>query len=245
MYINDPEPQHMFIAAGQRFVKKDGAGNPIITIDTTEAVDVISKLAEVMGDRQASIIIEGLTAEAQADGFSDVYYLASERISQGKALLRTMCLIDLWDIADSSIDFDFGILPLPKYNKEQENYYSNVSTFPVPGYAISIYAKDKDLSALVLSALSEASEGTLNEAYYEKLLKRRRFTDEDSSEMLDIIFENRVYDLGVVFSNWGIRDIVGNSVKNGTNTFASTWASSKSSVEAAMQTTIEAFEALS
>ena len=244
LYVNSSSPTHMFIAAGQRLVKKDGAGNPIITIDSTDSARAVTKLVDVLNDEKASIIIENLTAEATADGFPDVYFLASNQISQNKALLRTMCLIDLWDIADSDQDFDFGILPLPKLDKEQDKYYSNVSTFPVPAYVIPVYAKDKDMSALVLSAMSEASEDTLNEAYYNKLLKRRRFNDIDSREMLDIIFEDRVYDLGAVFNWGGIRDVVNNSVKNGSNTFASTWEASKGTVEAAMQKTIDSFQQL-
>ncbi|MDD2268851.1 MAG: extracellular solute-binding protein [Eubacteriales bacterium] len=244
LYINLSSPTHMFVGAGQRLVKKDGAGNPIITIDSADSARVVSKLADVMGDENASIIIENLTSQASADGFQDVYFLASNQISQDKALLRTMCLIDLWDIADTAQDFDFGILPNPKLDKEQDKYYSNVSTFPVPAYVIPVYAKDKDISALVLSAMCEASEDTLNEAYYNKLLKRRRFTDMDSREMLDIIFEDRVYDLGSVF-NWGdIRGVVNDSVSSGSSTFASTWEARKDSVENAMQKTIEAFQLL-
>ncbi|HBL84154.1 MAG: hypothetical protein A2Y17_12885 [Clostridiales bacterium GWF2_38_85] len=242
LYINSGEPTHMFIAAGQRFVDKDGNGNPIITIDTPQAQAVIAKLAEVMGDRQSSIIIEDLQSTALGEGFEDCYYLASEQLAAGKTLLRTMCLVDLRDLADKY--FEYGILPLPKYDMNQDNYYSNVSTFPVPGYCIPIQAADKDFSALVLSALCEASEDTLNTAYYDQMLKNRRFVDNESKEMLDIIFENRVYDLGVVFNWSGIRDVISTSVTNGQNTFASTWEAAEASVTNAMNTTIDAFSSL-
>ena len=68
--------------------------------------------------------------------------------------------------------------------------------------------------------------------------------DDESKEMLDIIFNNRVYDLGVVFNWGGIKDVMtlGNAIsETGTSQFASYWDSIESSVTAAMNQTIDAF----
>jgi hypothetical protein len=62
---------------------------------------------------------------------------------------------------------------------------------------------DDDLGS-VIQGLAELSEEWLTPEYYEKQLKFRDFKDEESAEMLDIIFNNRHFDLGVVFGNsWG------------------------------------------
>ena len=49
------------------------------------------------------------------------------------------------------------------------------------------------------------SVDTLTRAYYDTALNDRYIRDQDSSEMLDIIFGNRIYDLGAVFNfNGGV-----------------------------------------
>lgn len=46
------------------------------------------------------------------------------------------------------------------------------------------------------------SVDTLTATYYDNALKTRYVRDEESGDMLDIIFATRVYDLGFI-SDWG------------------------------------------
>ena len=76
------------------------------------------------------------------------------------------------------------------------------------------------------------------------MLKNPRLVSKESTQMLDIILNNRVYVLGVAFNWGGIRDIIPTAVKGGQNTFASTWESSQTAVNSAMTATLDAFAAL-
>ena len=55
---------------------------------------------------------------------------------------------------------------------------------------------DKARTSAVLEALASSSATTVETAYYDIVLKKQAARDEDSSAMLDIIFANRVFDLG-------------------------------------------------
>lgn len=57
----------------------------------------------------------------------------------------------------------------------------------------------------MLEALSSASEEVLYN-YYEVTCKVKHTYDEDSAEMLDLIFDGIVYDLGMVYSSLSISD---------------------------------------
>lgn len=240
MLINIGAPIALFLGTGERFIQTDSTGKPVTTIGFDHVANLV-EISDLVYNKNACLIIENLINESYIEGFRDVYEMTNSMISHGKALFKTIHIVDLWELIDNGLDFDYGILPFPKRNIDQEKYYSMVATFPVPGYAIPFNAKNKDLSALVLSALCEASEDTLNKAYYEKLLNRKRFSDNESSEMLDIIFENRIYDLENVY-DWGIKNTVLSSLENGLMTWASAWDANKEAVQLNIEKTIRAFE---
>ena len=54
----------------------------------------------------------------------------------------------------------------------------------------------------VISALSEESRKYVTPAYYDVQLKYRDTRDNESGEMLDLIFSTRTFDVGAAY-NWG------------------------------------------
>ena len=57
-------------------------------------------------------------------------------------------------------------------------------------------------TSAIMEALFEESSYTLRDAYTERALKYKSTRDDESIEMLEIIFSNVVYDIGVVFYNF-------------------------------------------
>ena len=92
------------------------------------------------------------------------------------------------------MDADFGIIPYPKYNEEQNTYYSRIEGVNPSG--VPVTAADVERTSVILEAMAFESLGTVLPAYYEVSLKTKMVRDEESSAMLDIIFENHVLDLG-------------------------------------------------
>ncbi len=81
---------------------------------------------------------------------------------------------------------DFGILPFPKYDEEQESYHTDVSRSTVL-WSIPLTAADPELSAKVLEVLSHESMERIDPAYFEVALKEKYSRDTDTAEMLNII----------------------------------------------------------
>ena len=240
-YLNTFTPQFLYIASGERFIEKDQNDLPKIAIDTARAYSVVDKIAELMGDKKACYLIENIPAtEYQNKNFKDYYYLATDAIGTDKCLFRAMCLVDIREL--SEYNCSFGIIPLPKFDENQDKYYSIVDVSLVPGICIPTTNQNPEVAGIVLSAMGEASEKTLNYAYYDVMLKNRKVEDTESREMLDIIFNNRVYDLATAF-NWnGLCAIIDNSVKDGQNTFQSNLDASLSQIQAAIDATIDSLE---
>ncbi|MBQ7337562.1 MAG: hypothetical protein IJW40_03800 [Clostridia bacterium] len=93
-----------------------------------------------------------------------------------------------------NMETDFGILPYPKYDEAQDDYYSRIEGCEMTGVPVTV--ADKERTSAVLEALASLSATTVEPAYYDIVLKSQAARDNDSSEMLDIIFANRVFDLG-------------------------------------------------
>ncbi|MBO5415377.1 MAG: hypothetical protein J6A83_01950 [Clostridia bacterium] len=84
-------------------------------------------------------------------------------------------------------DFDYGILPLPKYTKDQEKYVSNIFR-GAASCGIPVTAPDVERTCTVLEHLSANSYRFVTDEYYEVVIQSRTVRDNDSIEMLDIIF---------------------------------------------------------
>ena len=98
----------------------------------------------------------------------------------------------------------FGILPFPKYNENQEKYITRISFFDM--FTVPITVSDLDRTSAIIEVLNCESGNIVIPAYYEISLKTKYARDNDSSGMLDLIMEHRVVDLGDTIWVGEIRD---------------------------------------
>lgn len=129
-------------------------------------------------------------------------------------------------------NMQFGILPFPKYDYDQEEYlshsYDGLSSFSVPACAF-----EPEMCAHVLDALAAESKHEVIPAYYEVVLQGRVAQDADSKEMLNIIRENLYFDFGFIYSDAlkgtgvsaGPFGFFGDRLREGNESLSSPWAS--------------------
>ncbi len=96
----------------------------------------------------------------------------------------------------ADIDFEYGLLPYPKWDESQNQYKTQLQR---SGYALIPSTADPEVSSAVLEALSSASYRTLIPEYFEETLKTRYSPDNNASRMYDLIYSGVVYDPGVIF----------------------------------------------
>ncbi len=93
------------------------------------------------------------------------------------------------------MEYDFGILPWPKLEESDTEYWSNVDA-GTNMFTIPITNADPDRTGHILETLAILGREYVIPSYYEVALKTRDSRDMESAEMLDIIVQNRVFDLG-------------------------------------------------
>jgi hypothetical protein len=133
---------------------------------------------------------------------------------------------------------DFGILPVPKMREDQDRYYHTVSISNMSALALPLNVKEPEDLGLIIEAMGKYSKDYITPAYYDIQLKYRDTRDNESSEMLDIIFSSRTFDIGAAF-NWG------NTLINLTSmdkNYASRFESIMDSAQAALEQTLQSIE---
>ncbi len=137
---------------------------------------------------------------------------------------------------------DFGIIPLPKYDEAQEDYISPLLANVFPITVIPRSNDNLDWTGIILEEMSYRGYTELLPALYDTVLTGKCVRDDDSVEMLDIIFSNTSYDIGMIFDFGGVRTEIRNILHTLNGNFSSTFASIDSKVDANIDELIKAVD---
>lgn len=99
----------------------------------------------------------------------------------------------------SKIDFPFGIIPQPKYTKDQANYSTNVG-HPFTMYAIGESSSRPDVAAATLECLASESYRLVTPEVFEMAMKVRYADAPESAKMYDILRETVSFDIGRLYA---------------------------------------------
>ena len=129
------------------------------------------------------------------------------------------------------METNYGILPIPKYDEAQENYSSLVWMHHDTILGIPATVKNTDMAEIVLEALSAESYYTVYRDFYDTVIMGRSARDQQSKEMLQIIFDTRSFDPGLIWDNTPFAGKILRLSATGTSDIASLWASYKDAID--------------
>ncbi len=203
-------------SAGENFIVIDDAGNA--SINTSERIqNIVAKVAEELcGKQTVSTAVRG------RNGFPD-----SHDLFIGSQCLLYPGQVSFINTYRDSMEADFGIIPSPKFDEAQEKYYSLYSTAWSSAYCLPNSNTELDKTGYILDVMGYYSHDTVYEAVIEKNVLTKAVRDEDSAEMLDIVFNSRFFELG----QWGTGPYakLNAIVISGTNNYASMAQSAQAS----------------
>lgn len=223
------------VSAGQKIARKDDDDVPYLTVskEPEATYNALSKILDFYNDKQTVMVAN--YAPYTNKGYSNVWEATVHKaFVEGRELFYMCGLINVASFRTMSDEF--GILPIPKFYKEQDGYLHTVSVDNMTVLCIPEGVADLDDVGIIISALSAKSKELVTPAYYDVQLKYRDTRDEESGEMLDIIFASRSFDIGASF-NWG--GILAQYMSMDT-TVASRFESMISTAETALNDTLDA-----
>ena len=141
------------------------------------------------------------------------------------------------------MDGEFGILPVPKYDKAQQFYrtwtHASGSTFSVTS---AIPEAQAETVGILLEAYAILSHQLLKPAYYDIMLTSRNVHDADSAEMMDLMFSNRVYEMSFYFNNFGFFELFKTSTNSNSDSFSSDYTKKAKTFDRVLQNILRKLE---
>ncbi len=226
----------LFIGSGLRYVLNDDTvDEPALYLSNSshmeKALDVLQLSRDIYHDNNASFMSppgqENLGVTAFKEGRGMFY---GEIVSYLSTLNREMV-------------GDYGVLPVPKYDKAQEFYrtwsHDSGSCFAVTS---AISESEKAIIGDIFEAYCILSHMHVKPVYYDTVVTSRDIRDAESAEMLDIIFQNRVCDMAFYFKDLGYYELFKKSVNDDSDAFSSSYSAAAKTFDKRMDKLLKKLE---
>ena len=217
-----------FVSGGEKICAKDENDYPIVTFGTERGYKICEKISELMLDEDNVVHLHRYESKF------GIYDEQVKMMEENRALFSWIRMRIVERLR--GMEMDFGILPLPKLDKNQEKYITHMNPHTGAGISIPVTASDIERTGMILEDLSAESRYTLRPAYYEINLNGKYARDDESQEMIDIILSNTAHDIGYVYDFGGFATTT--MLRHGQNK-KSDYASAFEKVEGKMETAIE------
>ncbi|MGM9625481.1 MAG: hypothetical protein ACI3XM_07205, partial [Eubacteriales bacterium] len=217
--------------------KKDGDAL-VYSYKTDKISAIIEKLCDSFN--QYDGIKVGSTSYINLEG-SQGHGYSRDMFAKGQTVLAngyiSMSLSHFRDLTD-----EFGILPYPKWDTAQDNYYT-MSDGHHEAMAVPKTIGNPEAVGVITEAMCAESYKILVPAYYDVALKVKSTRDEQSIAMLDMIVNSRVFDFGYVYDAWkGASFFLQELVRTNNTNFESYYAKKEKSLTKHYNQVIEFFE---
>ena len=213
----------MLVAAGINITNTKEDGSIEITWPSGTSVDAFEKIYEMMYET-SGVYLGNTTKEGGTYyGADETFRYYSEQSFFEKRSVFTFGLLSTAQSYAADTSLHYGILPLPKYDKNQA-----YATTPQDGYTIVAILQNVgdrlQLASATLETLSESSYVEIRPTYYELAYKVRYASSEDTARLFDTIIESLTFSFGSFYSSslgnpaWALRSrLVGGSTEPNSN----------------------------
>ncbi|MCL2814811.1 MAG: hypothetical protein FWD23_09450 [Oscillospiraceae bacterium] len=245
--IFDENDQYGFIAidrggltnfmfgSGERVYKKNDSGGFDLVLKSERMQTAVERTYDIYWNNNSSYVFREppgkyLPEDEPMDMFMENKgLLASARLA-AMPVLRGM-------------EIDFGIIPQPKFDEAQSEYCT-FSDGHASMMCIPATMPDTDLFGVVMEALAYTSRSIVLPAYYDVSLTTKFTRDDQSSEMIDIIIKNRIFDVGYVYndSTGNLGFIINELIQAKKTDFTSAIERKEAAASKALEKLIDSFE---
>ena len=241
LYIGHDYANAMYFGAGARLVKKDETDLPALALGSERQYEIAAKLFYFYHNR-SFIRTESIDPAAISGGYDDCRQVARDRLANDMALFVTGTVRDVYCYKECT-DADIRPAVTPKWDEEQESYHTYVDPTRATVCAIPATHPDPEKAAFALETVCAASADTVRQGYYEWVSDSLRYERYEADDMLNIIFESRVYDLGAICDWAELRAFIPGFCAGDSQDFASMIDARKDLMEYAIQSYIDSFPA--
>lgn len=186
---------YLIYGSGSRIMEKNADDVPVVTFNSESFISAFEKIVNICHANGDTFLYDA-EMKNNTKGLSNNHRVQEIMFPGNQSLFWIECIS--WSKALRDMEANFGILPCPKYDEAQSQYY-NYNNGNFFGISVPSSVSDRNRTSIILEALNSMSTRTVRDAYYETMLKTKYSRDVESADMVDIIFDTQVYDCSVVF----------------------------------------------
>ena len=218
------------VGSGFQIARKDNNDEPYFSMISDESMTLWDKLCDrLFSDSGTYLATQNIKGVNIWDGQYAIF-------REGRALV----FIGNLENQMREYEYNYAVLPMPKYDEQQELYYHTASCWNAPMMGVPVTAADTDKVSFILEAMSKASYEDVMPAFYRDYMERKLVRDEESIEMLNIIYNSIFFDCGSLY-NWGaLVEAAGELAVEGVNNLPAKFAAKESSAESEMKAMLDA-----
>lgn len=165
---------------------KDGEDRPSLSVNQEKMTAVLEKLLPYYTETEYVYVTGNHGSDSEQDKIAQM-------LSEDRMLFTPLRIMHTDQIRD--MESDYALLPLAKWNEEQNNYYTFVhDQYSIAGIPVSV--NDPSMVSAVMEAMAADSYRHVTPAYYDLVLNGKYIRDPDTAEMLDIAMGGIKIDFG-------------------------------------------------
>ncbi|MBQ8510670.1 MAG: hypothetical protein IJ493_12255 [Clostridia bacterium] len=221
-----------YYGTGVSPTERDKNDAPVLTVNSEHSIDVISKLYEIVFETEG-VYFSGPQYEDDVKN--------REKFEEG----TSMFLYGFFYTSEAMREMtsDFGIVPLPKFNEEQDDYYSVVHDI-MRIMVVPYNCRKVDAVSAVMEELSFEGYQNVLPGYYDVLMKNKYARDDVSAEMIDIIRDSCTTDIAYIYGFNSMGYMQRKVIQSKNNNFASVYETYLPAAEEKIDTLVEQFNSL-
>ncbi|MHB1151286.1 MAG: extracellular solute-binding protein [Eubacteriales bacterium] len=216
-FNNDNNTLNFMYGCNQLSVIINDEGYPEINVNNDKMLTIINKMYDLIYNDNTTWYTTYSTQSVADDMFR-----------AGNVFLIGNGIWGAQSMRDAEIEF--GIIPYPKYDEEQEGYHTHVDAWNGM-LCVPVTAGDLERTGIITEAMAAYTYKIVTPVYYEVALTSKYLRDEESVDMLDYIFDGIIYDFGYIFDSWkGTTWTLPNLMTQKKTDFSSYFASKEKSI---------------
>ena len=202
--IEYPSAYSLTVSCGISLATKTEEGYSI-DITNSNASDVIEKLRSLFSNS------ENMPASERFKTQTDSMPATVPMFAGSRSMMTSTGIGHYRDFKE--MKEKYGVLPLPKYNKEQTEYITAGHVWGSNGIAIPKNTSDAEMSGCFMEAAGYYGFNFLKPVVYDTVLKFKAFDSPDDIDMLDnYIYSNVHYDINLLYDIGGSRTLLQNII---------------------------------
>lgn len=173
---------------------KDENNQYVYSLDIDRMSSAVDRILKLWYDCAGSYIFASVSDAANQ-------LIGTSAIAERRTATTTLRLVSVETEDFRNMTDRYGIIPIPKMEETQEGYQTFLhDQFTAFGVVATVKESRLQMMGAFLEAMAAESYKSLVPTYYELALKTKYVSDEESGQMLDMIYQSIYIDAGVLYT---------------------------------------------